>query len=310
MNDLYSAYGLCIQSHWELPPLLRGSGSPDVIVREASADEFPRRVIAQPGWHVPSSDAIYLHAGALGQFGARAGNELVALPAPTLDATTLTNFLITTALNLILFQRGYLLLHASVVAIDGAAVAFLGGSGWGKSTLAAALEARGHRVIADDTLALDLSDPTTPRALPAFPQMKLYPDSLELVGVAADGLPRVQTLHVNGAGDKRFRSLADQFVDGGAPLKRLYVLERRDHAEIARLSRGAAFPELMQHSFVGKLAAAFGVDLLAVNGRALTHLRQCTTLLDAVPVARLYRPWDLGALGGAAALVERDIAGL
>jgi hypothetical protein len=45
-------------------------------------------------------------------------------------------------------------LHATAVAFDGVAVAFVGRSGAGKSTLAAAGVAAGGRLLADDTLLL------------------------------------------------------------------------------------------------------------------------------------------------------------
>ena len=50
--------------------------------------------------------------------------------------------------------RGVPALHASAVAVGGAALAVVGSAGAGKSTTAAARAARGHAVVADDVLAL------------------------------------------------------------------------------------------------------------------------------------------------------------
>ena len=52
--------------------------------------------------------------------------------------------------------RGREVLHASAVALDGRAVAFLGASGVGKTSLAARLVARGAPLVTDDVLAVDV----------------------------------------------------------------------------------------------------------------------------------------------------------
>jgi hypothetical protein len=72
---------------------------------------------------------------------------------PILLAGTVSAFLLT--------LRGETVLHASAVAIDGAALAFVGQSGRGKSTLAAVLSGNGANVVADDVLTVDTSPPVT-----------------------------------------------------------------------------------------------------------------------------------------------------
>ena len=57
--------------------------------------------------------------------------------------------------------RGELGLHGSAVAFHGRALAFVGASGHGKSTLAAALCARGGTLLADDAVALAVSTTST-----------------------------------------------------------------------------------------------------------------------------------------------------
>lgn len=54
--------------------------------------------------------------------------------------------------------RGYEVLHASAVALGGSAVAFLGASGTGKTTLATRIVARGAALVTDDVLAIEVSD--------------------------------------------------------------------------------------------------------------------------------------------------------
>lgn len=79
--------------------------------------------------------------------------------------------------------NGFLLLHASAVMIDGRAIAFTGAPGAGKSTTAAALQARGYPIVADDTLVLDMSGERA-MCLPGHKRLKLWPDALALTGMA------------------------------------------------------------------------------------------------------------------------------
>ncbi|MBL8894023.1 MAG: hypothetical protein JNJ53_05440 [Rhizobiales bacterium] len=78
--------------------------------------------------------------------------------------------------------NGFFPLHASAVVYDGKIHAFTGPSGYGKSTLAAALGQRGMALFADDVLVLDLSDPHQIICLPGHKQLKLWEDALALTG--------------------------------------------------------------------------------------------------------------------------------
>ena len=54
--------------------------------------------------------------------------------------------------------RGELVLHASAVRVHDAALAFVGASGMGKSTMATLLCAAGHHLLTDDVLRVELYD--------------------------------------------------------------------------------------------------------------------------------------------------------
>jgi hypothetical protein len=73
---------------------------------------------------------------------------------------------------------GVFCIHASVVGIDGHALALVAPSGGGKSTTAAALAARGHAIISDDVLALRIEHDSVV-VQPGFPWLRLCNDSME-----------------------------------------------------------------------------------------------------------------------------------
>ena len=77
---------------------------------------------------------------------------------------------------LVMGCNGEFVLHASAVVVDGRAIAFLGPTRRGKSTLAAAFAKAGHAFLTDDGLILDRDDEdylVRPRA----PSLRLCSDS-------------------------------------------------------------------------------------------------------------------------------------
>lgn len=63
-----------------------------------------------------------------------------------------------TAFSFLLAMRGYHVLHAGAVTLDGGAVALVGRSGQGKSTVTALLCARGASLVSDDVLRVDVDE--------------------------------------------------------------------------------------------------------------------------------------------------------
>lgn len=80
-----------------------------------------------------------------------------------------------------LATRGQLVLHASAVTLEnGRTVAFLGNSGFGKSTLASSFHRNDALLISDDCILLDPSKNKV-TAIGGFPGIRLFPDSLNAV---------------------------------------------------------------------------------------------------------------------------------
>jgi len=99
---------------------------------------------------------------------------------------------------------GYEVLHASAILVDGAAVAFCGWTGLGKTTIASSLSRRGFELWADDAVALSPREVETPVSvfLPFIREGEVAspPAGLEQVPLAAVFLlERVDADDVNGA---------------------------------------------------------------------------------------------------------------
>ena len=197
----------------------------------------------------------------------------------------------------LLHQRGLLVLHASAVAVSGKAALFLGNKGWGKSTMAAALVMRGHSVISDDVVAIGRDESGRPTLLPAFPQIKLWPNSIEALGGNPEQMPRLSTLF-----EKRHYDVSAQFADTLLPLAHIFLLGVGDAVRMESVRAQDAILELICHSYSTRFAAQ-----LLPGKEGARHLLQCSALARRVPISRLVRPVDLDLLPDVAHLVEENL---
>jgi hypothetical protein len=288
---VYNAYGLCFHSEVSLP-LEAGHGAADVMIRHADlartavalrADGIERR--AEPG-------EVSLLFRDRACFSVRSGSEILVDAASESIPTAITLALLGPVMAALLKQRGFLVLHASAVAVDGGAIAIMGASGWGKSTLAALLHTRGCPLIVDDIVAIHFVE-GVPHVYPGSPQMKLWPDSLESIGESPENFPRLYEER-----EKRALRIESGFHrDGPLPLHRIYVLGHADHLELEPLSSHDAFLELTGHSF--------GIEWLQSLSTA-EFFHQRTRIASGVPVRALRRPRDLELLADAADLILQD----
>ena len=98
------------------------------------------------------------------RFHVAADGEAVTCHADPEAAPGLLPVVVTgTLLAFVLAQRGHAVLHASAVEVVGGALAVVGASGMGKSTVAAMLCAIGAPLVADDVLCVDADQLTCQR---------------------------------------------------------------------------------------------------------------------------------------------------
>jgi hypothetical protein len=134
----------------------------------------------------------------------------------------ITTYLYGPVVGFLLRVKGVVCLHASVANIDNCAVAFVGPGGAGKSTMAAALSERGYAIFSDDILALREVDGRI-HAVPTYPALRLWPESVDALFGSPDALPRITPTW-----DKRHLKLAsDRFETCGRPLGAAYFFDKR-----------------------------------------------------------------------------------
>lgn len=293
----YRAYGLAIQSDLALPELEPDTAADariDVAIRLRTI-ERPHPDPLQATVFELGRDHQYLAWRSVGRFLIRGSSEIDIDPAPGVGEPLLRLPLLGTVMALLLHVRGLLVLHASAVAVGETGVVFLGDKLAGKSTTAAAFLRGGHRLLADDVVAVDFADPERPRIRPGFPQLKLGA-GIE-TGAGAVVMPPV----VAGF-DKRHHRLAG-FQQTPAAATAFCILERGTRAEITPLAPAGALTALIRFSYIARFGRA------AFNGASpAAHLQQCATLVGVSKVCRLEVPDDRDRLDEVVRLVEREVA--
>jgi hypothetical protein len=273
----YDAYGLSIATSIPLPELPTAEQDAD---DQADIRFYwePLGTPPAPGSVPASTDGqqVVIAWGDYVTLRMRGGRECAFDFSEALAEAMLRRYLLGPGLGILLHQRGLLVLHASAVNLGGEAVLFIGEKGAGKSTTAAGLLARGHTLLSDDVVAIDLSDPTCPLVLPAFAQIRLRPDSAAAVAVPDDELATTNlTL------DKRLWQVHDRFQSAPVPLREINVLDRGEPGTVQGLASDAALAQLLTHLYAPRFAGT-----TVMTG---AHLQACATLLGAVTVRRLSR---------------------
>jgi hypothetical protein len=168
--QLYGMHGLLVASEAPLHHSRRiKSGRPDLLVRLGAERQVPDdppsgRVLAavlradgRPLYTVATeSDCFLVRFHGTCDMEIDAGLGVATCYRQTDADEGLVSVLITGLLmSVVLVLRGHLVLHASAVQVGDGAVAFVGSSGMGKSTLATLLCAAGAPLVTDDVLRVD-----------------------------------------------------------------------------------------------------------------------------------------------------------
>lgn len=176
------------------------------------------------------------------------GRRVRCEPAPETTDAVVQQLYLNQVLPLALSKQGKLVFHACAVEVEGGAVAFVGMSGRGKSTLAASFAIDGHRFLTDDGLVVERAAHGH-FALPSHPSIRLWEDS-EAALITPD-TPVAPPLSYT----SKARFLAGDrlaFCGEPRPLGRVYFLGDGSAGEIAfrRLSGSDAMIAWVRHSFL------------------------------------------------------------
>jgi len=208
------------------------------------------------------------------------------------------SFFLGPVMGLLLRFRGITCIHASAIELGGRAVLFAGEEGAGKSTTAAALSRRAHRVISDDIAALDESSEGL-QVIPAFPYLSLWPDSVAVVYGERKKLPEFSRNF-----EKRRLELAREglgFQSAKLPLGAVFFLEGVESTTGAPLIE----PLDAKESLVSLIVHSYANSLIGAEMRA-REFRTLGRLIASVPIRRLRRAPERGGLERICQAIEKE----
>jgi len=236
----YTVYGLTLQVNRPLPALISASADApvdvwvDLMIEEKL--RLPSADVENPSSGVKlisKADSNYFHLwfrGGDGQLDFELdaeGNHILA----TWNLAVIEGvsaLLFGQVLGCALRLQGTLCLHACVMKMGEHAIAIVGESGAGKSTMAAALARLGHAILSDDIAVLNECDQHW-LVQPGYPRLRLWPNSIKALYGSKEGLTRIFSfsekcfIDLNNNGG----TTAWQFHNEPLPLTAIYILGER-----------------------------------------------------------------------------------
>ncbi|WP_285713682.1 hypothetical protein [Erythrobacter oryzae] len=227
-----------------------------------------------------------LDFGSLARFVVSFEDRSVRLVAarPEADQDTIDHLLDDHIAPRIIAADGTLVLHGSSIVVGSHLVAFLGGTGSGKSTFAASMHGIGHRLLGDDAIVIsDKGGVLHGEAV--YPSLRLYRRSIEQVfDRSVETSPMAfysDKLHV--AAPEFGSPAPEQF-----PLGAVFFLSEGDAITLETTYPSDACFGLVENSF------AF--DPNDQTG-AMHRMAKAARVVSAVPCYELTYPHDFGQLG-------------
>lgn len=233
-------------------------------------------------WHPAAG--YRLHARHFGTARIAPDGSWVRCTRPHDELWSWQRFLVGRVLPWTAVLRGLEAFHASAVALGGGAVAFCGPTGWGKTSLALRLLARGPALVTDDVLALEVGAGEL-LCHPGAALLAVRDAERDALGEAVLG--RLGT--ILGHSGKSYLAVARMAPP--LPLRSMYFLTSGPGAVIEPLLPAAQL--LLGGTFV------LGIQ---TPERLRTQLEVCSLIARRVPCFRL-RPTAAGDAGALAAAV-------
>ncbi len=260
LGDVAVVYG-------DVPPSLEGATSGGVLWA-AAAGRF------------------WLEVPGVGRFLAARGSELTVDPAPGSDPADVARVARMTPLAALLFQRGNVAWHAATAVRDGQGVVLAGDSATGKSTLLAALLARGWAMLGDELAPVTVDGGGAVVVRATGGGVRLWPDA-------------VQRLEWSAAQSAAAES---RCMSEPVPVRSIWrlALHNTGATEIATDEGFDRFDAVGRLVYQGRVAHA-----LLHRG---AYLKLAAAVASSIPQYHLRRPRGRWTVTELADMIERDFA--
>lgn len=276
----YQAFGMVIASSRPLSatPFDKPGMPADVTIRYG---EVPRQLSEKctyktRKWACNASELLIDNEPGY-RYLIRHGNEVIVEPRASDQDSPSCHLLHATVWGALLHQRGMMALHASsVLGPDGVWV-IMGHSGQGKSSTAAELIKRGHRMLSDDITVVRPADNSDYEVMPAFPVNRLWQDTYDGIDFDSDNMT------LSKSDTNKYDIQVNAFSQQSARLSKIFLLNPRDVDEVSvkKLDKHLSFKALVLATYRKRIAEG-----MSQTHRYLRNLDQLSSQYSVIEVTR------------------------
>lgn len=281
-KTVYKAFGLTFSSEIplpELPYIQSNESEADIIIEKANLSLHWSELDLGEDFYI-RRDQVIFRVPETAVFLIQEGRRIVVSPYAGSNEDEIRLYILGTCMGAILMHRGILPLHGSAIALNGRAYAIVGDSGAGKSTLASSLLKTGSsQLISDDVIPVALNDRDMPIVTPAYPQQKLWLESLNRLGMNPDNY---QPLFVR---ETKFAvPIQSRFATESLPLAGIFELIKgeSDKINIQPIQSLERFYKLYHHTYRN--------FFLEQSGLMEWHFDLSTKIINKIDFFQIRRP--------------------
>lgn len=282
-NYFYKAFGLNIVSELPLPELVKlGNDDNKIDITIKSTDlsnQWSEVNVSNRKGFVVKENRVMFEVPNLAIFSIEEGKTINFSPIVDFDKNKIRLYLLGSCLGILLMQRKILPLHGSAIAVDGMVYVFIGESGAGKSTIASSFIKKGFQLLSDDVIAISHLDGIQPWVIPAYPQQKLWQDSLNHFGMKTENYKPLFDRET-----KFSIPVTDSFYNEPLPLGGIFELVPKniEQIEVEEIESLRKFQILLFHTYRRSL-----IEKMNMLDWHFQYSAQC---ISKVPLYQICRP--------------------
>lgn len=287
----YFHSGLVVGSQIELPEWEGFACNPGTVDVEIAVSDEPCPDCPSDGSVAVDGNVRFAIEG-IGGWQIERGQTIRLHPSLAANPPELRLFTLGSAWGALGYQRGFAMWHGSAVARGGRAVLFCGETGQGKSTMAAALLARGAVLVADDLSRIETGKAGA-AIHPSSSRIKLWRGAIEHLGWQDRVIQRDYLR------EDKFHCAAGDNAAGSTPvsLTGLVVLEEGEEVTLTRLNGAASLAAVLAGTI-------YRPEMLEAMDRWGEQAAHAARAVAQVPVWKLTRPKDFRSLAAICETVE------
>lgn len=283
-THFYTAFGLTIKSELLLPELVHCKDNVfqdrDIItITFKDLTELKNTYLKPNQYFYVSKDFCLFYIPDVAIFSIRFGIEITVSPYEDASLDQIRLYVLGTCMGAVLIQRNILPLHGSAIVLNNKAFAIVGHSGAGKSTLASAFLRKGALLMSDDVIPIKFNDTNEPIIIPAYPQQKLWIESLNRFEVDHSDFQPIFNRE-----SKYKIPVIEQFHNQPIVLSGIIELIKTENEEMSfsKIDNLQQFPLLYEHTYRN-----FFLDGMGLLG---WHFTESAKIAKKVPIYQLKRP--------------------